>query len=162
MRQIRQIPTRLFKPVQLTLSAILTVPAFLAITGAARAGGYRVFGPVSEFFGPAREPDAAAPLVKTGARENIFLAASGGFSPFTLAAPTYSTVGAAITENFNGMGSSGTAALPADWRFGSTIGLFRGRHGCAAGRRDQRRRYPERDFGWGILQFRQRGNRHGP
>jgi CSLREA domain-containing protein len=121
MRQIRQIPTRLFKPVQLTLSAILTVLAFLAIAGSARAGGYQVFfGPVSEFFGPTREPDAAAPLVKTGARENIFLAASGGFSPFTLAAPTYSTVGAAITENFNGMGSSGTAALPADWRFGST------------------------------------------
>jgi CSLREA domain-containing protein len=120
MRQIRQIPTRLFKPVQLTLSAILTVLAFLAMAGAARAGGTWVFfGPVSEFFGPTREPEAAAALVKTGARENIFLAA-GGFSPFTLAAPTYSTVGAAITENFNGMGSSGAAALPADWRFGST------------------------------------------
>jgi CSLREA domain-containing protein len=121
MRQTRQIPTRLFKPVQLTLSAILTVLAFLAIASPARAGNTWVFfGPVSEFFGPAREPDAAAPLVKTGARENIFLAAGGGFSPFTLAAPTYSTVGATITENFNGMGSSGTAALPADWRFGST------------------------------------------
>lgn len=93
-------------------------------TVAADAAGYSVVDSVSSFIDRvAQKKNSGVPengianragLVK----DNILLSKYGNVAPAFLL-PSYNTLDVAITENFNSMGNSGTAALPTDWRFGS-------------------------------------------
>lgn len=141
MKQISTSFMKTFKTARIFAIAIIVIASSLTMTPSANAANpsnvaeLSFLDSVSELFGFQSLQSLQSPQAnRTAARDltnkqlngqplsvfqnNIFPFRRPEFS-FAPLMPSYTTLGSPITENFNGIGSSGTAALPADWRFGS-------------------------------------------
>lgn len=114
---------------QFTIHAYKTVRAFaltavaislLAAAGSARVTESSFLNSVSEFLGwqIGWQNTAAPRTIDIMGDDPLRLnSAPAGMSML----PPVPTIGAAVTENFNGLGNSATASLPADWRVGQSV-----------------------------------------
>ena len=141
MRQVSTSFMKTFKNARIFAIAIIVIASSLTMIPGANAANpanpanvaeLSFLDSISEFFG-LQNPQSSQ-TNSTAARDlaskqlngqplsvfqnNIFPFSRPEFS-FAPLMPSYTTLGSPITENFNGIGTSGTATLPADWRFGS-------------------------------------------